>query len=168
MFYSSVVLDYSLRELWQQNADFSVLQSVFIGLIFLLCDIVLCVANEYIQLGSILEVGYPKRTKKQKQQWNWAALREHAFLNKLFLWRLCREAPRKHLYLWVCFVLNGMNVLVLASVPVAYVGLLLTKGAGWSVVLLIFVPISYLMLSVAVMFIPSILWLPSERKRYRR
>ena len=77
MFYSSVELDCSLRELWQQNADFSVIQSVFIGLFFFLADIVLCVANEYIQLGSILEMGYPKRTKKQKRQWIWVTLSNH-------------------------------------------------------------------------------------------
>ncbi len=69
------LLEYTLGELLYQEAEFSLLQSFFIGLFFVICDIVICMAIEYIQLGSILEVGYPKRTKKQKRQWSWAALK---------------------------------------------------------------------------------------------
>ncbi len=163
-----LLLQYTLMELWQQNADFTLVQSIFIGLFLFVCGIVVCAAIGYMQLATILEMGYPKRTKKQKRQWAWVALKGHSLLNKMFLWKLCREAPKKHFYLWIAFAIHGLNNFVLASLPLSYICMIVTKGAGWSMVLLLHGPIAYFAFVAVVTFIPSILWIPSERNRYRR
>ena len=81
--------------------------------------------------------------------------------------RLCRDAQRKGWFLRLCLLINFVNI---ASVPVAVVGAVgavITHTDGWAMCLL-FAPFDCLVVSVTLLFIPGLVFLPSERRRYQR
>lgn len=87
-----IILDNSLWELWQQKVDFTITQTIFIGLFFLICGLVLCAANWYIQVGIIAEFGYPKRSKREKRKGTLTWIKQFRPISRIFLWRPCRSA----------------------------------------------------------------------------
>ena len=106
-----IILDYSLWELWQQKVDFTITQTIFIGLFFLICGLVLCAANWYIQVGIIAEFGYPKRSKREKRKGNLTWIKQFRPISRIFLWRPCSDAQRKGVMLWLAWLCNLFNVL---------------------------------------------------------
>lgn len=161
----NILLNDSFQDLWHQKADFTIMQCVLIGLFLFLCGIVLCAVNWYLQVGIILEFGYPKRTKREKRKGNLRWIRQYSFSNRVLLWRPCKEAFRKGFMLWLAWFLNLLNVIACVICCAALFLVILTRGAGWSLILLLF-PYGVLMFCIAVEFIPSLLFLPSERRRY--
>ena len=155
-------MKYSLFELWNMSGDFSLLESILIGTFFLSCDFCLCIVNWYLQQEAIIELGYPKRKSKTMKK----RMKRFRFWERITLTRLCKESERKRVSLWFYWCLNFLNILVAGAGLVGYCGMVITGGAGWSMVLLIIGPFGVLILSMLLRFIPDLLFLPSERRRY--
>lgn len=161
-----IILDYSLWELWQQKVDFTITQTIFIGLFFLICGLVLCAANWYIQVGIIAEFGYPKRSKREKRKGNMTWIKQFRPISRIFLWRPCSNAQRKGVILWLAWLCNLFNVISGILCCIGYPLAILMRGAGWPILLVIFPPFEVLMGSIFIEFIPTLIFLPSERRRY--
>lgn len=161
-----IILDYSLWELWQQKVDFTITQTIFIGLFFLICGLVLCAANWYIQVGIIAEFGYPKRSKREKRRGNLTWIKQFRPISRIFLWRPCSNAQRKGVILWRAWLCNLFNVLSGILCCIGYPLAIIMRGAGWPILLVIFPPFEVLMGSIFIEFIPTLIFLPSERRRY--
>lgn len=160
------ILDDSLWELWQQKVDFTITQTIFIGLFFLICGLVLCAANWYIQVGSIAEFGYPKRSKREKRRGNLTWIKQFRPISRIFLWRPCSNAQRKGVILWLAWLCNLFNVLSGILCCIGYPLAIIMRGAGWPMLLVIFSPFVVFMGVVFIEFIPTLIFLPSERRRY--
>lgn len=162
----NLLLDYTLKELMLEETDFTITQSAFIGFGLLVMAVVICAAIWYIQLEYIWKLGYPKRTKRQRRQDPITVIKTHTCINQIFLWKLCKDATQKHFFLWFCFGINLLNQLIVAVCILSYVCVIITNGAGWSLTPLVFFPYTYMIFVTAIEFIPSILFIPSERHRY--
>lgn len=161
-----IILDNSLWELWQQKVDFTITQTIFIGLFFLICGLVLCAANWYIQVGIIAEFGYPKRSKREKRKGTLTWIKQFRPISRIFLWRPCSNAQRKGAILWLAWLCNLFNVLSGILCCIGYPLAIIMRGAGWPILLVIFPPFEVLMGSIFIEFIPTLIFLPSERRRY--
>lgn len=161
-----IILDNSLWELWQQKVDFTITQTIFIGLFFLICGLVLCAANWYIQVGIITEFGYPKRSKREKRKGTLTWIKQFRPISRIFLWRPCSNAQRKGVILWLAWLCNLFNVLSGILCCIGYPLAIIMRGAGWPILLVIFPPFIVLMGAVFIEFIPTLIFLPSERRRY--
>ena len=159
------MLNYSFQELWRDQADFTIMQCVYIGLFLFLCGIVLSAVNWCIQLGIIREFGYPKRSKREKRQGSLPWFEQYSFTSRVLLWRPCKDAQRKGFMLWLAWFMNLLNVIAFVICCADLFFLFLTRGAGWSLILLLS-PFGVFVFSTCVEFIPSLLFLPSERRRY--
>ena len=155
-----------LKESWSENLDLGIAKCVIFALVLLVLGGALCAIVWYIQLSYIVETGYPKRSKRRKRQGLLIELKDHSRINQLFLWRLCKDAPRKHWFMWFSFGINLLNILVVAVCCVSGVCAIITTGAGWTWTLLILLPYNFLLFVVLVEFIPSVIYIPSERRRY--
>ena len=161
-----IILDYSLQELWQQKVDFTITQTIFIGLFFLICGLALCAVNWYIQVGIIAEFGYPKRSKREKRKGNLTWIKQFRPISRIFLWRPCRNAQRKGVILWLAWLCNLVNVLSGILCCIGYPLAIIMRGVSWPMLLVIFPPFEVLMGSAFIEFIPTLIFLPSERRRY--
>ena len=161
-----IILDNSLWELWQQKVDFTITQTIFIGLFFLICGLVLCAANWYIQVGIIAEFGYPKRSKREKRKGTLTWIKQFRPVSRIFLWRPCRSVQRKGAILWLAWLCNLFNVLSGILCCIGYPLAIIMRGAGWPMLLVIFPPFLVFMGSTFIEFIPTLIFLPSERRRY--
>lgn len=161
-----IILSYSLQELWQQKVDFTITQTIFIGLFFLICGLVLCAANWYIQVGVIAEFGYPKRSKREKRKGNMTWIKQFRPISRIFLWRPWRNAQRKGVILWLAWICNLFNVLSGILCCIGYPLAIIMRGVSWPMLLVIFPPFEVLLGSIFIEFIPTLIFLPSERRRY--
>ncbi len=161
-----IILDNSLWELWQQKVDFTITQTIFIGLFFLICGLVLCAANWYIQVGIIAEFGYPKRSKREKRKGTLTWIKQFRPVSRIFLWRPCRSAQRKGVILWLAWLCNLFNVFSGILCCIGYPLAFIMRGVGWPMLLMIFLPFVVFMGAVFIEFIPTLIFLPSERRRY--
>lgn len=157
-------LSYTFLELWRSNGYFLWWQSFLIALFFLICDVVICTAHWYANRGRILEYGYPKvhERKSFKKQ-----LKNDSLAEKILMIRLCRTANKRGVYLWACWVINLLNIISAATAIVGAVGIVVTHGAGWAMYLTVIFPLGCFVGATALMLLPDLLFLPSERKRYR-
>lgn len=161
-----IILDYSLWELWQQKVYFTITQTIFTGLFFLICGLVLCAANWYIQVGIIAEFGYPKRSKREKRKGTLTWIKQFRPVSRIFLWRPCSNAQRKGVILWLAWLCNLFNVLSGILCCIGYPLAIIMRGVGWPMLLVIFLPFAVFMGAVFIEFIPTLIFLPSERRRY--
>lgn len=164
--FRNILLDYSLIELWSEKPGFTIVQSVFIGFFLLVLDVVICAVLWYIQLGFILELGYPKRSKQKRRQGNITEIKTHSRTNQIFLWKICKDAPQKSFFLWFSFGINLLNIVIVAVCSLSCVCVIITNGAGWALTPLLFLPYMYFLFVVIIEYIPSILFIPSERHRH--
>ena len=94
-------------------------------------------------------------------------LKNSSFLEKALMIRLCSNAKRKGIYLWVCWLMNILNILSALITTVGAVGAVITHADGWTGCLLLFPPFACLLGATALLFLPDLICLPSERQRYR-
>lgn len=158
-----IVLDYTIAELWHSSVVMPRWQSVLLALGLFFMDSMICWANWYCQQGAIMEYGYPRvKIKKLKK-----TIRDDSVIERIFMVRLCRAAKKKGFLIWLCWIVNLINVLVFAAAIVGMIGVMITSVAGWAMLLLLLLPISWLLVGAALRFIPDLLFLPSERNRYK-
>ena len=152
----------SLVPLWNQATSYTWWQALLIGTLCFLIDTFLCIANWYIRKETILECGYKRsrarRIKKEIKQWPWK--------DKILLRRLAREATERSPMISLSLFLLYLNALCGLAAGIGYIGTIFSCGAGWAMVLQFYSGPFTLFFSTAVTFVPDLLWVPSERKRY--
>lgn len=152
----------TIVELWSSNIDFSLGQSIALGLLFLLLGLFFYVMNWYSQRDAIIEFAYPKVSMKTLRR----RFDKLKFWDKVFLFSLRKNAKRKGFMLHLCWLINVGNLFSGSLTLVGFIGLLVSKGSGWSLILLLFLPFGFMLFSAFIRFVPDLIWLPSERKRY--
>ena len=151
-------------ELWTSgSANWSLLQSILVSFVICSINIVLCIINHLIRRGSVLEYGYPELSFEDRRQ----KLTKYSTFEKLILIRVIREVNKKGLYLYLLFFFNLLSLISAALEVIGLVACIISRGIGWSLVLLLFPGIGCLFITELIDWIPSTILLPSERKKYR-
>lgn len=161
-----------IREIWQENADmihrmwneevvFDFSQ-IFLMLFLMLTATVICGAFCFARHGVIIQCGFRKRSAKAMRNY----LKSYSFLDQLLLFPLVRDAEKKSPLLYITLFCHCLNLLAYILTWIGFIGAIVTLGDGWAFTLLM-LPQYYSLWLLAIEFIPQLLWLPSERKRYR-
>ena len=153
-----------LQALWESNAEFSFGTSVALAMFFLGVSVFCYGLTWYLQMSSMVEYGYPKRSEKSMRK----KFKQHTTVEKITLTKLRRFATRNGFMLQLCWMINIVNLLFSVISSVGIIAFIVTRGSGWSGVLALFLPVGSCLLFVAIRFIPDLIWLPSERRRYFR
>ena len=152
-----------LIELWNEDVDMELWLAILTGLFFLVCNFVLFGVMWFCRKGALQEYGYPKRKRKYLRK----RFKEYSFAEKLFLVRLVREADQIGLYSYMLLLFNFLNTAAFGVSIVGFVASCITS-AGWARFLLIMPVFTVFGVTVILEFIPDLIWLPSERRRYKR
>lgn len=152
-----------LKALWCEHVDFTWWQMLLIGVFFLLMNFCVFVAMWYARKSLAIEFGFPKRNKKAKK----IKKHQYSFLNDLFLIRVTKEAERKGFFLYLNLFCHFTNFVGYIACIIGFIGSILTLADGWALTLLIASELLVLFLCTIIEFLPHLIWIPSERKRYR-
>ena len=161
---SVLLLSYSFQELWYSCGNFIWWQAILIALFFLVSDAVICILHWYTQRARILEYGYPKIHERKSFK---KRLKNDSLAEKILMIRLCLAANKSGFFLWICWLMNLLNIISAVAAIVGAVGIVVTRGDGWAMCLAVMFPFGCLMGATALLFVPDLFFLPSERKRYR-
>ena len=158
---SAILMFDTISRMWKDNASFSFVQALLIGFFFFVCSETLCFAIHIIQRGMMIEYGYGRRTmgKKERKKNKQASIYE-----KLLLIKLYRNAKKKGLFMIMCLFCNTLACIVSIMSVVGFVGCLITKGSGWSMVMVLS-GFWLFCITVVLEFFPSFV-LPSTREHY--
>lgn len=135
---------------------------LLIGLFFVTMNTGIFLAMWYVRHGIACEYGYPKRNKKSMKK----KLAQYSMLDKLLLIRLTHEAERKGPLLYINLICHYISLIALVACFLGLGGCMITLADGWALSLLVISELAALLVTVLVEFIPHLIWLPSERKRY--
>lgn len=151
-----------IRTLWHDNISIEWWKMLLIGLFFISMNIIIFLAMWYVRHGIVCEYGYPKRNKKAIKK----KLSSHSILDNLLLIRLSREAERKGPLLYINLICHYICMAALGVSLLGFAGCIITLADGWALSLLAISELAALFFTVLIEFIPHLIWLPSERKRY--
>lgn len=149
-------------ELWHGNIDIEWWKMLLIGLFFLVINAVIFLAMRYVRLETIREYGYPKRSRKSLKK----RFAVYSVWDKLWLIRPTCDAEKKGLGLFLNLICHYISLLGLIASLAGFAGCMITLADGWAVILLIVPEMAAMAFSVVIMFIPDLIWSPSERRRY--
>jgi hypothetical protein len=150
-------------QLWCDNANYTQWQAIWISSIFLLINIGLCLAVWYLQKVTIVEVGYPRSKRKKVKK----AFKAQPILDRILLRRLCKEATISNPVLNLCIVLNCINIAAVLGEVIGYIGAIITRGHGWALTLVLLSGFGSFCITAFIHSVSALLWVPSERKRWR-
>lgn len=151
-----------LIQMWNSKANYTQWQAIWISSIFLLINIGLCLIVWFIQKATIIQSGFPKSKRKKIKK----AFRSQVFLDRLLLCKLRREATIANPILNLCIVLNCINIAAVAGEIVGYIGTIITRGQGWALTFVLLSGFVSFCVTAFVHSISTLLWVPSERKRW--
>lgn len=152
-----------IKGLWNDSISIEWWKMLLIGLFFTIMNICIFASMWYVRRSVICEYGYPKRNKKAIKK----KLASHSVFDNLFLIRLTREAERKGALLYISLICHYVCMVALGVSLIGFGGCLVTLADGWAMSLLIMSELVALFLTVLIEFVPHLIWLPSERKRYK-
>ncbi len=151
-----------LEKMWTDDISIAWWKMLLIGVFMVMMNFGIFFAMWYVRREVAIEVGYPKRNRKSMKK----RLSKYSVWEELWLFRLTHEAERKSVMLYINLICNLLNIASFAACCVGFVGCMITCADGWAFTLLV-VPVLWTMGgTIAIEFIPHLLWLPSERKRY--
>lgn len=153
-----------IASLWSAQGSFTPLESALIVPTLFGLNIIILWTTWYSQQHSILEYGYPRVKAKTLKKF----LKGQSIYQRVMLTQICSQSKRKGPFLLLCVSINFLNCIAAIASTVGLVAAVLTGGDGWAMTLLLFPPISVLLLSAALHFIPDLICLPSERRRYSK
>lgn len=149
-------------ELWHDNIDIEWWKMLLIGLFCLVVNAIIFLAMWYCRLGTVKEYGYPKRSRKALKK----RFAVYSVWDKLWLIRPTRDAEKTGLGLYLNLMCHYISLLALVACLAGFAGCMVTLADGWAFTLLILPEMTAMAFSVVVMFIPDLIWSPSERRRY--
>lgn len=152
-----------ISALWNDNIYIEWWKMLLIGLFFVTMNTSIFLAMWYVRRGIACEYGYPKRNKKSMKK----KLAQYSVLEHLLLIRLTHEAERKGPLLCINLICHYISLTALVVCFCGFGGCMITLADGWALSLLTISELAALVFSVLIEFIPHLIWLPSERKRYK-
>ena len=152
-----------IGRIWTQSADVEWWLMLIIGFILLLCNIILFLVMWFARQNVVIEFGYPKRNRKYMKK----ILSNHSFIQNLLLYKVTIEAEKKGPLLYINIACHWLNISALICSLIGFIACLITCVDGWAIVLLLAPVITVLFFSIVIEFIPHLIWLPSERSRYK-
>lgn len=152
-----------IKTLWNDNISIEWWKMLLIGLFFVAMNISIFLAMWYVRRGVVCEYGYPKRNKKSMKK----KLASYSTLGNLLLIRITHEAEKKGPLLYINLICHYICLTALLTSFFGFGGCMITLADGWAMSLLVISEIAALLFTVLVEFVPHLIWLPSERKRYR-
>ena len=152
-----------IKALWYDNISIVWWKMLLIGLFFVVINISIFLAMWHVRRRVACEYGYPKRNPKKIKK----KLASYSMLDNLLLIRLTFEAERKGPLLYLNLMCHYICMAALAVSFHGYVGSMITLADGWALSLLVVSELAALFFTVLIEFVPHLMWLPSERKRYK-
>ena len=153
----------SIVELWNDDISIEWWKMLLIGIAFLTINIIIFLAMWYYRRNVVIECGYPKRNRKSIKK----KISAYSFVENILLLRLTVEAEKKCVLIYINLICHFLSIIALAISVCGFVGCMITLAEGWSLMLLSTAEIGIMLITVAFEFVPHLIWLPSERKRYR-
>lgn len=151
-----------INALRNDNISIEWWKMLLIGLFLLSANTAIFLAMWYCRLETIRECGYPKRSKKTLKK----IFSAYSVWDKLLLLRPTCNAEKRGPMLFLNLICHYICLLALIAVWIGFFGCMITLADGWAVVLLIMPELAAMGFSAAVMFIPDLIYSPSERRRY--
>lgn len=161
-FFETIITKIGLADLWYSHYDISVIKIIFLGALMLIFDFVLLLLIWFLNMSSMTEVGFPGRKKKYIRK----ITKSYDILSWITLIPLYIDSENRSFYSIICLITNMINVLMALISIVGYVGCIITHANGWCFTLLVTAGLASVFLYVIIIFIPDLIWLPSERRRY--
>ena len=152
-----------IMALWYDNISIDWWQMLLIGMLFMAANICVFMAMWYVRRNVVYEYGYPKRNKKTIKK----KTATYSTLDKFLLLRITSGAERKGPLLYINLVCHHICLIALGVSFVGFIGCMITLAHGWAFFLLVISEIAALFITVLIEFVPHLIWLPSERKRYK-
>lgn len=150
------------QELWHDTMTIEWWRMLLIGLFLVLMNFVIFVAMWYVRRAHAIEYGYPKLKKKKLKQ----KLQQYSILENLLLVKLTLDAEKKGFFLYLNLACHLGNLVGFCSCIIGFIGSMITLADGWALTLLVGSVLFMLFVTGLIEFIPHLIWLPSERKRY--
>ena len=144
----------ALLDLWWQILPISIFM--------FLCNSIFFLVIWYIRRGAVIEYGYPKRSTKAMNK----KMKAYSKLDEILLLRVTFEADRIGFYSFFNLLLHYINVFGYIASIVGIAAAMITLGDGWALTLMFGGMLFVLAITTMLDFVPSLIWLPSERKRY--
>lgn len=155
-------LDWIVR-LWYENVEFSFFQTLLAASILLIMDLIIFLAVWYLHKEVIIEYGYNNKKKKLIKK----KISEYNFLQKITLIKLAIEAPNRGPMLYINMFCHILNIVAFGHCFVGYVCCYIFDS-GWPWCLLLLSEICGVFVTTSIEFVPHLIWLPSEKKRYSK
>lgn len=153
-----------IKTLWNDNISIEWWKMLLIGLFFIVMNISIFLAMWHVRREIVCEYGYPKRNKRAMRK----KLASYSTLDNLLLIRMTHEAEKKGPLLYINLLCHYICLIALVASFLGFGGCMITLADGWALSLLVISEIAALLFTVLAEFLPHLIWLPSERKRYRR
>ena len=150
-----------LIELCNSNFEGSLFVRIGLGVLLLALGALMYILNWCSQKDAMVEYGYPKVARKTMRK----RFQQYTTAEKVTLTKLRKNAKRKGFMLGLYWILNILNLGCAGLTIVGVFGFMIT-GAGWGLILLIFLPFDTFLMFWFIRFVPDIIFLPSERSRY--
>ena len=115
-----------------------------------------------IQYGAILEYGFPKKRAKSIRK----KMKKYTPIQRFLIFPIIKDVEKSGLFLFICLFCHGLTLSSLATCIAAYVILFIKGFVELPLTILFEVPFKSLIITVALRFIPDLIWLPSEQRRY--
>lgn len=152
-----------ISEKWNSSEVCTWWESASMGLLFWIPFTLLFAVFLFMRKETVIECGYPKRKRKYMRK----KLSEYSILDRVLLIRLVSEADEAGFILLLELLCHWASLLSYIATTVGFLGKLFAPGAGWADVLLLYPMPAILIITITLEFIPHLIWVPSERRRYR-
>ena len=153
-----------IYDLWISHVDFALWQMFLIGLFFIIVFSGLFGILLYVRREHIILVGYPKLKGKKKEK----LLKNRTWLDRLFLIDLVNGASVSAGILYISLICHWICLCAMLISIVGFIASLITLADGWSMTLLLIVPAIAFFSTIAIEVIPILIWIPSERQRWKK
>lgn len=149
---------------WRENPDYTWWQAYLIGSFFFFCDCLFVITFTFMRKCVIVEYGYPKRKNKYIKR----MMKDYSIWDHVSLFKLAKNAEQKGFIIVLTIIDHWLVLLAFVCSCIGFVGNIITVGKGWSLTLLLFPVFIMVIFTIVIEFIPHLLYLPSEHRRYKR
>ena len=161
-----IIQDFIL--IWNRgHEDVSFWTAVLLSVVMVFLNLLISFMIWYLIKGSIREFGYPKSDRKTIKKRIAKRFKSYSIWNKITLFQFSREVQRRGLYIALCVMCNMFNCLCAFSCIIGAIGTIATRADSWALALLICSGMLSFLVCAVLVAIPSIFFLPSERRRYK-
>lgn len=148
--------------MWNGNADYTLWQAVWISTLLFFLNLSLSIATWLMQKEIILECAYSKSKRKKIRQ----EFKTFSFGDKILLRKLAKSATKHNPIISISLYINYINIIAVFVGLIGYIGAIITRGNGWTMMLTMCYGFGILCLSGIIHLVLDLIFVPSERRRY--